>query len=104
MVWRRPDWDGSALPLDGEAAVGLAGRRGGAGPCRMGRVGRPSSGPGHEQDLAAFLERRDPETMVDNAEPLADGADGWLDVMAYDEGFHPITRACMGYHLWRATS
>ncbi|WP_240494007.1 hypothetical protein [Paracoccus sp. SM22M-07] len=38
--------------------------------------------------------------MVDDAEPLTDGADGWLDLMAYDEGFHPITRACMGYHLW----
>lgn len=38
--------------------------------------------------------------MVDDVEPLADGADGWLDLMAQAEGFHPITRACMGYYLW----
>jgi hypothetical protein len=51
-------------------------------------------------DLSAFLDRRDPENMVDDAEPFADRAGGWLNLMAQAAELHPITRACTGYHLW----
>ncbi|KNG91972.1 hypothetical protein ATO11_19930 [Pseudaestuariivita atlantica] len=61
---------------------------------------RLTGGPGPEADLAAFLDRRDPETIEDSAERLKDRAGGWLDVMAAAAELHPITRACMGFHLW----
>jgi hypothetical protein len=51
-------------------------------------------------DLSAFLDRRDPETLADEAEPFADRAGGWLDLMAQAADLHPITRAAMGFHLW----
>ena len=51
-------------------------------------------------DLAAFLDRRDPENIEDSAERLKDRAGGWLDVMTAAADLHPITRACMGFHLW----
>jgi hypothetical protein len=51
-------------------------------------------------DLSAFVDRRDPENMADEAEPFADRAGGWLDLMAQAADLHPITRACMGFHLW----
>ena len=38
--------------------------------------------------------------MADEAEPFADRAGGWLDLMAQAADFHPITRACMGFHFW----
>ncbi len=63
-------------------------------------VRRLTGGPGPEVDLSAFLDRRDPENMVDEAEPFADRARSWLDMMAQAAVFHPITRACMGFHLW----
>ena len=63
-------------------------------------VRRLTGGPGPEVDLPAFLDRRDPENMPDEAEPFADRADGWLDLMAQVADLHPITRACAGYHLW----
>ena len=63
-------------------------------------VRRLTGGPGPEVDLSAFLDRRDPENMVDEAEPFADRAGGWLDMMAQAADLHPITRACMGFHLW----
>tara|TARA_R110002074_G_scaffold283900_8_gene455554 strand:- start:346 stop:1350 length:1005 start_codon:yes stop_codon:yes gene_type:complete len=63
-------------------------------------VRRLIGGPGPEVDLSAFLDRRDPENMADEAEPFADRAGGWLDVMKAAAGLHPITRACMGFHLW----
>ena len=63
-------------------------------------VRRLSTGPGPEVDLAAFLERRDPEGLAGDAEPLMDRTGGWLDLMAGAKGLHPISRACMGYHLW----
>ena len=63
-------------------------------------VRRLTGGPGPEVDLAAFLDRRDPENMADEAEPFADRAGGWLDLMAQVADLHPITRACVGYHLW----
>lgn len=68
---------------------------------RVGWVVRRLTGrPGPEQDLSAFLDRRDPENLSDDAEPFADRAGGWLDLMAQASDLHPITRACMGFHLW----
>ena len=73
-------------------------------PNALARVGwavrRLTGGPGPMADLAAFLDRRDPENIEDSAERFEDRAGGWLDVMAAAKGLHPITRACMGYHLW----
>jgi len=73
-------------------------------PAALARVGwavrRLTGGPGPEVDLSAFLDRRDPENMVDDAEPFADRAGGWLNLMAQAAELHPITRACAGYHLW----
>ena len=63
-------------------------------------VRRLTGGPGPELDLSAFLDRRDPENLGDNAEPFADRAGGWLDLMSQADDLHPITRACMGFHLW----
>lgn len=63
-------------------------------------VRRLTGGPGPEVDLSAFLDRRDPENMADEAEPFANRACVWLDLMAQAADLHPITRACMGFHLW----
>jgi hypothetical protein len=63
-------------------------------------VRRLTGGPGPEVDLSAFLDRRDPETLADEAEPFADRAGGWLALLAEAADLHPITRACMGFHLW----
>jgi hypothetical protein len=63
-------------------------------------VRRLTGGPGPELDLSAFLDRRDPENLADEAEPFADRAGGWLDLMAQAADLHPVTRACMGFHLW----
>jgi hypothetical protein len=38
--------------------------------------------------------------MGDEAEPFSDRAGGWTGVMAQAADLHPITRACMGFHLW----
>ena len=73
-------------------------------PNALARVGwavrRLTGGPGPKADLAAFLDRRDPENIEDSAERFEDRAGGWLDVMAAAAELHPITRACMGFHLW----
>ncbi len=72
-----------------------------AGLARIGwAVRRLTGGPGPELELSAFLDRRDPENLGDDAEPFADRAVGWLDLMAQAADLHPITRACMGFHLW----
>ena len=63
-------------------------------------VRRLTGGLGPEVDLSAFLDRRDPENLGVEAEPSADRAGGWLDLMAQAADLHPITRACMGFHLW----
>lgn len=63
-------------------------------------VRRLTGGPGPRVDLSAFLDRRDPENIADGAEPFADRAGGWLDLMAAADNLHPISRACMGFHLW----
>lgn len=70
----------------------------------LARVGwaarRLTGGPGPEVDLSAFLDRRDPGNLGDEAEPFAGRAGGWLDLMAQAADLHAITRACMGFHLW----
>jgi len=63
-------------------------------------VRRLAGGPGPEQDLSAFLDRRDPENLNDVAESFSDRAGGWLYLMGQAADLHPITRACMGFHLW----
>lgn len=63
-------------------------------------VRRLTGGPGPEVDLSAFLDRRDPENMTDEAEAFGDRAGGWLDLMAQVADLHPITRACVGFHFW----
>jgi hypothetical protein len=66
-------------------------------------------------DLETFLDRRArpgqgerldeakaPSRMVEMAEREAfdDRAAGWLAMMDQAEDLHPVTRACMGFHLW----
>ena len=63
-------------------------------------VRRLTGGRGPEVDLSAFLDRRDPENLGVDAEPFADRAGGWLNLMAQAADLHPITRSCMGFHLW----
>jgi hypothetical protein len=63
-------------------------------------VRRLTGGPGPELDLAAFLDRRDPQNMEHQVEPFADRAGSWLDLMVRAPDLHPITRAGMGFHLW----
>lgn len=63
-------------------------------------VRRLTAGPGPEVDLSAFLDRRDPENHDVEAEPFADRASGWLDLMEKAADLHPITRGCLGFHLW----
>lgn len=63
-------------------------------------VRRLTGGPGPEDDLSGFLDRRDPETIAAGAEPFADRASAWLDMMRAARALHPITRSCMGFHLW----
>ena len=73
-------------------------------PAALARVGwavrRLTGGPGPAPDLAAFLDRRDPENMEHQVEPFADRASGWLDLMEQAADLHPITRAGLGFHLW----
>ena len=66
-------------------------------------VRRLTGGPGPEVDLAAFVDRRDPKNMADEAEPFADRAGGWVALMAQAADLHPITRSCMSFHLWNLT-
>ena len=63
-------------------------------------VRRLTSGPEPMVDLASFLDRRDPEKFEDNAERFDERAGSWLDVMTAAVDLHPITSACMGFHLW----
>lgn len=70
----------------------------------LARVGwamrRLTGRPGPEVDLPAFLDRRDPRNLDSEAEPFADRAGGWLDLMAQAADLHLITSASMGFHLW----
>lgn len=88
--------------------IGWTVRRLTGGPAPLAR--RSSVG-----DLETFLDRRDrpgqgerfddvqaPSRVVEIAEreAFADRAAGWLAMMDQAEDLHPVTRACMGFHLW----
>ncbi len=66
-----------------------------AGRGRRARAAPPAADP-----LSAFLGRRDPQNLGDEVEPFTDRAGGWLDLVAQAADLHPITRTCMGFHLW----
>jgi len=66
-------------------------------------------------DLETFLDRRSqpgqgerfedakgPSRMIEMAEreTFENRAAGWLAMMDQAEDLHPVTRACMGFHLW----
>ena len=63
-------------------------------------VRRLTGGLGPEASLSDFLDRRDPENIADDTERFADRADGWQDLMTAARNLHPITRSCLGFHLW----
>jgi hypothetical protein len=88
--------------------IGWTVRRLTGGPAPLAR----RSGVG---DLETFLDRRDrpgqgerfddvqaPSRVVEIAEreAFADRAAGWLAMMDQAEDLHPVTQACMGFHLW----
>ena len=93
--------DGQRTPADAAAdrAADTASDTGADTGADMGQDGL-TGGPGPEMDLSAFLDRRDPENLADETEPFADRAGGWLDLTAQASELHPITRACLGFHLW----
>lgn len=80
------------------AALRLSGVQDDAGA--LARVGwalrRLSGGPGPEPALAEFLGRHD----TPSDDPLTDRADSWLAMMQAARALHPISRACLGFHLW----
>ncbi|HHX88325.1 MAG TPA: hypothetical protein GX700_00920, partial [Paracoccus sp.] len=63
---------------------------------------RLGGGPGPEAGLPAFLGRHDtaPDAADPFADPFAERAGSWEALMARGAALHPITRACMGFHLW----
>jgi len=61
---------------------------------------RLSGGPGPEASLEAFLGRHDSENLDVAEDRFADRAGNWRDMMDAGRALHPISRACMGYHLW----
>jgi len=63
-------------------------------------VRRLTSGPGPQEGLADFLGRHDPDTHNPEADSFADRAGTWQDHITASRDLHPISRACMGYHLW----
>ena len=88
--------------------IGWTVRRLTGGPAPLAR----RSGVG---DLETFLDRRErpgqgerfedakaPSRVIELAEREAfdDRAAGWLAMMNQAENLHPVTRACMGFHLW----
>lgn len=83
-------------------ALRLSGAQEDAGA--LARVGwavrRLTGGPGPADGLAAFLDRRDPDSAAPDADRFADRAEGWSEVLAQAGELHPISRACMGFHLW----
>lgn len=88
--------------------IGWTVRRLTGGPAPLAR----RSGVG---DLETFLDRRErpgqgerfedakaPSRVIELAEREAfdDRAAGWLAMMDQADDLHPVTRACMGFHLW----
>ena len=50
--------------------------------------------------MASSARRLGFKNNATQAEPFADRAGGWLDLMEQATYLHPITRACMGFDLW----
>ena len=50
--------------------------------------------------LPEFLGRHDPHAQGAADDRLTDRTDSWLTLMDAGSALHPITRACMGFHLW----
>ena len=63
-------------------------------------VRRLSGGPGPMNDLSEFLGRHDPQAQGATGDRLTDRTNSWLTLMDAGCALHPITRACMGFHLW----
>ena len=63
-------------------------------------VRRLGGGPGPDAGLADFLGRHDASAAGDMSEPFGDRAAAWHDLMQSGAHLHPISRACMGFHLW----
>ena len=61
-------------------------------------VRRLTGGPGPDAGLAAFLGRH--ASAAAEADSLTDRAAGWATLIEAVADLHPISRACMGYHLW----
>lgn len=61
---------------------------------------RLSGGTYPEDNLADFLGRLDPSGQPEDAERFSDNSAGWLEMMKAGRNLHPVTRACMGYHIW----
>jgi hypothetical protein len=65
-------------------------------------VRRLTGGPGPDTGLSGFLGRHDPTHEADDpyGDPFTGRADSWQVLMQSGGALHPITRACMGFHLW----
>ncbi len=63
-------------------------------------VRRLTGGSGPAANLADFLGRHDPDNLAAADDRFADRASSWRDLMNAGRHLHPISRACMGYHLW----
>jgi hypothetical protein len=87
--------------------IGWTVRRLTGGPSPLGNSG--------VADLEVFLDRRDrpgqgerfeetkaPARVMEmmDRETFEDRATAWLAMMGQGEDLHPVTRACMGFHLW----
>ncbi len=61
---------------------------------------RLTGGPGPMTSFAAFLGRHDPEHPRDDSDLFIHRAESWIALMETGADLHPISRACMCYHLW----
>jgi hypothetical protein len=125
VVPARPESGGTRLPPPGpraeapEAAVLNDWRTAEAGSAvRLARVAgridvlddRLKCGPVGWRHRLALIKAADLSRFVgvrfgltdwrSGAEPFVDRAESWLDLAAQAGDLHPITRACVGFHLW----
>ena len=61
-------------------------------------VRRLTGGPGPEAGLAEFLGRH--ETGAGDEAPLGERIAGLMELLGAGRGLHPLTRACLCFHLW----
>ena len=67
-------------------------------------VRRLTGGPGPDDGLMEFLGRHDLETRTDQGVGVSDEAARWNELLEMACDLHPISKACMGYHLWTLVS